>query len=212
MEFSKAICRCCSINSDQQTSLFTQISSFEGEETINEEFTYADAIYLSTNIRYDEDDQLPKTICDTCLDELILSLNFRIKCAMNERALHKEADIPYDEEAIDGNVDKDSILGICEIKMEDGNEVAQKQLQQQQQNDSSVSLDVSNSDIKQELNNGKNNENESRFYEEYRCDQCSKIFNSEVEFEAHCEYNHATTIKGFVFVNFYLFSTDFLEK
>lgn len=207
MVFSMDICRCCSNNSKEQTPLFAQISSFEEDIKIDEQFTYADAIYLTTHIRYDEDDELPQTICNDCLDELISSINFRIKCEMNERALHKEADIPYDEPVIGEIIDKETFLGMHEIKLEDLDELAEEE---QQQNESIQTLDYSNSDIKLEPNNDKSNENEPRFCEEYKCAECSKEFNSEVEFEKHCEYHRETTIERFVFVQFWEKIPNFL--
>lgn len=96
--FIEKICRCCLNESDSLTNFADKVSGIGDGFVIDPNLTYLDAMYLCTNLRcdidlYDANDQiieLPKTICDSCLNELRAALNFRAKCETSDNLLREQ--------------------------------------------------------------------------------------------------------------------------
>lgn len=82
------LCRCCLNGCEQSTELFDRVLSFDANVILDDNFTYADAILMCTSIRCDENAaNLPKLICDICLQQLITALLFRTKCLASDSLL-----------------------------------------------------------------------------------------------------------------------------
>lgn len=92
------LCRCCLNENRRSTSLYDKYT--DDELVLDPEITYSDAIFMCTNVRFDEiessngnDNQTvewPKTICDVCLNELRVAINFRLKCEDSDRLLRQQ--------------------------------------------------------------------------------------------------------------------------
>lgn len=118
--FSQKICRCCLNESENLTNLFDIITGFDSNVVIEEDFTYFDAMYLCTNIRCDIDItdanehviELPKVICELCLQELRSALLFRSKCTTSDNLLHEQTIATCEElifEHLPDEITKDGI-------------------------------------------------------------------------------------------------------
>lgn len=92
------LCRCCLNEKSQLTNLCDKF--VDDELILDPDITNSDAIFMCTSVRYDEDNaniesvddanELPKTICDVCLMELRIAVNFRVKCEASERLLQQQ--------------------------------------------------------------------------------------------------------------------------
>lgn len=96
--FLEKICRCCLNEGDHLTDLFEKISENDLNPTKNNNFTYSDAMLLCANVRCDVDVvdvdeqvvELPKKICDVCIEELRVALLFRTKCETSDSILREQ--------------------------------------------------------------------------------------------------------------------------
>lgn len=105
---------------------------------INPDITYSEAIYLCTNIQFytiDDDDDLAtglsQFICEECLRELRIAVNFRAKCEETDAVLRKSLDgneqyVLIKEDQIESSTveelelrDNDSLLKIEEATQDD---------------------------------------------------------------------------------------------
>lgn len=92
------LCRCCLNDKTHLTSLYDKY--VDDELILEPEITNADAIFMCTNVRCDEIDlghgnndqtiECPETICDECLNELRVAVNFRAKCEASDRLLRQQ--------------------------------------------------------------------------------------------------------------------------
>lgn len=92
------VCRCCLNETRNLTSLSDKY--VDDDLVLDPEITNSDAIFMCTNVRCDENDtnngnddqtvELPQTICDECLGELRVAVNFRAKCEASDRLLRQE--------------------------------------------------------------------------------------------------------------------------
>lgn len=92
------LCRCCLNEANHSTSLHAKY--VDDDLVLDPEITYSDAIFMCTNVRCDESDsghgaddqmvELPKTVCDACLIELRVAINFRAKCEASDRLLRQQ--------------------------------------------------------------------------------------------------------------------------
>lgn len=95
--FLERICRCCLNESECMTSLFDRVGGIE-PFTFEQHFTYSDLIFLCTTVRCDLDVidanehivELPRNICDSCLQELRASFIFRQKCESSDNLLREQ--------------------------------------------------------------------------------------------------------------------------
>lgn len=93
-----ALCRCCLSEKDHLTSLYDRY--VDDEIILDPEISNSDAIFMCTNVRCDESDtkigsddqtiEMPKTICNVCLSELRVAVNFRAKCEASDRLLRQQ--------------------------------------------------------------------------------------------------------------------------
>lgn len=87
------LCRCCLNETKHSTSLYD--TYVDDEFVLDPEITNSEAIFMCTNIQYDESDsgngnELPKTICDECMIELRVAVNFRAKCEASDHLLRQQ--------------------------------------------------------------------------------------------------------------------------
>lgn len=92
------LCRCCLNEKSHLTSLYDKY--VDDELVLDPEITNSEAIFMCTNIRFDESDstngnddqtiEFPRTICDVCLNELRVAVNFRAKCEASDRLLRQQ--------------------------------------------------------------------------------------------------------------------------
>lgn len=92
------LCRCCLNEGQHLTNLHDRY--VDDELVLDPEITNSDAIFMCTNVRCDENDanngtddqtnELPKTICSACLNELRVAVNFRVKCETTDRLLRQQ--------------------------------------------------------------------------------------------------------------------------
>lgn len=95
--FLEKICRCCLNESEDMTNLFDCVASIDSF-TFKQHFTYSDLIYLCTNVRCDLDVvdaneqivELPRNVCDLCVQELKCSFVFRQKCESSDNLLREQ--------------------------------------------------------------------------------------------------------------------------
>lgn len=95
--FLERLCRCCLNESESMSSLFDRVSGIESF-TFDQHFTYSDLIFLCTNVRCDFDVidttdhivELPRNVCESCLQELRAAFIFRHKCESNDHLLRKQ--------------------------------------------------------------------------------------------------------------------------
>ena len=95
--FLDRLCRCCLNESESMSSLFDRVSGIESF-TFDQHFTYSDLIFLCTNVRCDFDVidtvdhvvELPRNVCESCLQELRAAFIFRHKCESNDHLLRKQ--------------------------------------------------------------------------------------------------------------------------
>lgn len=103
------ICRCCMAHGELIKNIHEKF--IEPDAIFDPEITYADAIYLCTNIRCD--DNLPQLICSDCLDKLRVAIHFRAKCEETDVLLRKQLkpDIHLNNEniIIEENVDNTDV-------------------------------------------------------------------------------------------------------
>lgn len=92
------LCRCCLNDSKHLTSLYDKY--VDDDLVLDPEISNSDAIFMCTNVRCDESDsnnehedqtlELPQAICDACLGELRVAVNFRAKCEASDRLLRQQ--------------------------------------------------------------------------------------------------------------------------
>lgn len=95
--FLERLCRCCLNESESMSSLFDRVSGIESF-AFDQHFTYSDLIFLCTNVRCDFDVidtadhtiELPRNVCESCLQELRAAFIFRHKCESNDQLLRKQ--------------------------------------------------------------------------------------------------------------------------
>lgn len=95
--FLERICRCCLNESECMSSLFDRVGGIE-PFTFEQHFTFSDLIYLCTNVRCDIDVidaneqivELPRNICEQCLQELRATFIFRQKCESSDNLLREQ--------------------------------------------------------------------------------------------------------------------------
>lgn len=101
-------CRCCMSNKVHTNDLFEKFHNIGPK--IDPEITYADAVYLCTSIQFEEHGAggLPKKICDECVYDLRVAINFRAKCEESEAMLRDHINNEGDSEII---IVKESDMG-----------------------------------------------------------------------------------------------------
>lgn len=95
--FLERICRCCLNESEDMTNLFDRVIRIESF-AFDEHFNYSDLIYLCTNVRCDLDVidanehlvELPRNVCDVCIQELRAVFIFRQKCESSDSLLREQ--------------------------------------------------------------------------------------------------------------------------
>ncbi|XP_055303349.1 zinc finger protein 25-like [Sitodiplosis mosellana] len=95
--FLERICRCCLNESESMSSLFDRVGGIESF-TFEQHFTYSDLIFMCTNVRCDLDVidanehvvELPRNVCELCLQELRAAFIFRQKCESNDHLLREQ--------------------------------------------------------------------------------------------------------------------------
>lgn len=95
--FLEKICRCCLNESEYMRNLYDRVIAI-GSFSFEQHFTYSDLIYLCTNIRYDIDVisdnehtvELPRNLCEVCLEELHTAFLFRKKCESSNNLLREQ--------------------------------------------------------------------------------------------------------------------------
>lgn len=95
--FLEKICRCCLNECDDMTNLFDRVAGI-GVFTFESNFVYSDLIYLCTNVRCDLDVldtnehivELPRNVCESCLQELRSAFLFRQKCESSDQLLREQ--------------------------------------------------------------------------------------------------------------------------
>lgn len=95
--FLEKICRCCLNESEDLKNLFDCVTGIE-LFAFEPHFTYFDLIYLCTNVRCDLEVvdvnqhivELPRNVCESCLQELRAAFIFRQKCESSEHLLREQ--------------------------------------------------------------------------------------------------------------------------
>lgn len=110
--FLEKICRCCLNESEDMTYLFDRVTAIE-PFTFDANFTYSDLIYMCTYVKCDLDVvdtnghivELPRNVCECCLQELRAAFIFRRKCENSEHLLREQtaplSNNQYTEEVVE---------------------------------------------------------------------------------------------------------------
>lgn len=127
------ICRCCLNENDPLTNLLDKF--VDGDVNFDPCLTFSDAILLCTNVRCDEDTidandqiiELPKTICERCLSELRIAVNFRAKCEASDNLLRQQIidanHLVFEHFSVEETVDHKQTNGSVLVTVTNSNDV-----------------------------------------------------------------------------------------
>lgn len=217
------LCRCCLNECVRSTQLTGRVTSFDANVILDENFTYADAIYMCTSIRCDErDGQSPKSICDACMPELVTALLFRTKCLASDSLLRDRLSASDHElEQLPAKDVDDQGPELAESNERTFDELSERKCSDENLEKSCLSQERSGTNETQPLEdvNSKatttttaaSNDDpvirkknvELITYKKYKCLECAKEFHSKAVLDVHRDY-HQKTIAGKKFVHFFV--------
>lgn len=215
------LCRCCLNECVRPTQLAGRVTSFDANVILDENFTYADAIYMCTSIRCDEQGgQSPKSICDACLPELVTALLFRTKCLASDSLLRDRLSVPdheleqlpakdVDEQGPELSKSNERTLDeLSERKSSEKNlekrclnetRSGTNETQPVEDVNSKTTTAASNDDLNAVIHQ---KSDELTTYKKYKCLECAKEFHSKAVLDVHREY-HQKTVSSKKFVHFF---------
>ncbi|XP_031628730.1 zinc finger protein 813-like [Contarinia nasturtii] len=216
--FLEKICRCCLNESEYMTNLYDRVMAIESF-TFEQNFTYSDLIHLCTNIRCDFDVvddneivELPRNLCEPCLQELKTSFIFRKKVESSNNLLQKqtigqtvitEEIIELDQTINNSNNDKEKcddeqrfVVAINEDNSEKNDASNEVQLQivsvpnleYQTSNLCRICKKVFHSESDLQAHNRQQ-------HQQYKCNVCSKEFRTQKGFSTHSNSHDEQTNK-----------------